>query len=91
VEVTSQTNEYEQLVAKERLILEATEVIHELMVKEGVSRAELARLLHTSRSNVTNMLDGRNMTLRTLAEVARVLGHRLRVEAEVEEPQEPIR
>lgn len=65
--------EYEQ----ERLVLWTTERISELMEQAGVSRAELARLLGTSRPHVTSLLSGgRNMTLRTLADICTALGHR---------------
>lgn len=71
--------EYEQ----ERLVLWTTERIAELMEQSGVSRAELARMLGTSRPNVTALLSGaRNMTLRTLADVCSVLGHRADVRLE---------
>lgn len=71
--------EYEQ----ERLVLWTTSRICELMEEAGVSRAELARLLGTSRANVTAMLSGsRNLTLRTLADVAFVLGSRAEIRME---------
>jgi transcriptional regulator with XRE-family HTH domain len=71
--------EYEQ----ERLVLWTTERISELMEQAGVSRAELARLLGTSRPNVTGLLSGeRNMTLRTLADLCSVLGHRADIRLE---------
>lgn len=71
--------EYEQ----ERLVLWTTERIAELMEQAGVSRAELARMLRTSRPNVTALLSGaRNMTLRTLADVCSVLGYRAEIRLE---------
>lgn len=66
--------EYSVLLAQQRLILEATELIVELLEKREVTRADLARKLGTSSGNITQLLDGRNMTLGTLAEVAHVLG-----------------
>ncbi|HEX8693457.1 MAG TPA: helix-turn-helix transcriptional regulator [Longimicrobium sp.] len=71
--------EYEQ----ERLVLWTTEQIAGLMEQAGVSRAELARMLGTSRANVTALLSGaRNMTLRTLAEVCHALGRRAEIRLE---------
>ncbi|HEX2078407.1 MAG TPA: helix-turn-helix transcriptional regulator [Longimicrobium sp.] len=71
--------EYEQ----ERLVLWTTERITELMEQSGVSRADLARMLGTSRPNVTALLSGaRNMTLRTLADLSCVLGYRADVRME---------
>jgi len=67
----------------ERLILEATELILELMEDENVTRTELAERLGKSKGHVSQLLNGdRNMTLRTLAEISYALGHRIRVNAE---------
>jgi transcriptional regulator with XRE-family HTH domain len=66
-------NELEQ----ERLILDVTEMICELMNEAGVSRAELAARLGTSKSHVTQLLAGnRNFTIRTLSDVLVALGSR---------------
>jgi len=71
--------EYEQ----ERLVLWTTERIAELMQQAGVSRADLARLLGTSRANVTGLMSGeRNMTLRTLADLCFALGYRAELRLE---------
>jgi transcriptional regulator with XRE-family HTH domain len=65
--------EYEQ----ERLVLWTTERIAEVMQQSELTRADLARLLGTSRANVTGLLSGeRNLTLRTLADVCFALGYR---------------
>jgi transcriptional regulator with XRE-family HTH domain len=71
--------EYEQ----ERLVLWTTERIAELMQQAAISRADLARLLGTSRANVTGLMSGeRNMTLRTLADVCFALGYRAELRLE---------
>ena len=68
--------EYQQ----ERLIVDATERICELMEIQGVSRAELAQRLKKSKSHVSQLLSGRtNMTLRTLSDVFSALGRSLQV------------
>ena len=64
----------------ERLILDSTEMLLELMEHEQVSRTELADLLGKTKGHVSQLLNGeRNMTLRTLAEVAHALGGRVAV------------
>jgi plasmid maintenance system antidote protein VapI len=54
---------------------EFTEDVCVLMEKQGVSRAELARRLGTSRAYVTKLLGGNaNFTLETMTKVAMALG-----------------
>lgn len=54
---------------------EFTEDVCRLMERQGVSRAELARRLGTSRAYVTKLLDGNaNFTLETMTKVAMALG-----------------
>lgn len=61
--------------ARETLIVDVSEQIHKEMERSGVSKADIARLFGCSRPNVGQLLDGRrNMTLRMLADIARVLG-----------------
>jgi transcriptional regulator with XRE-family HTH domain len=75
--------EYERLVAQEELILDATEAIVTLLDVQGVSRQELAERLGKSKGFVSQLLSGeRNMTLRTLSDLAFVLGRRFRLSAE---------
>jgi transcriptional regulator with XRE-family HTH domain len=72
-----------RLFEQERLILSATSRIYESMEAAEVSKADLARDLATSRANVTALLSGsRNMTLRTLADLASVLGQRVEISLE---------
>jgi transcriptional regulator with XRE-family HTH domain len=78
--------DFERLVAQEMLIESATEKLLELMEREGVSKAELARRIGKSRPFITQVMDGsRNMTLRTVADLAFALGHQLRL-GEAETP-----
>jgi len=71
------TPEYERLVAQETLIADATELICDVMERQGVSRLDLARRLGKSKGFVSQILTGeRNMTLRTFADVLFALGHR---------------
>ncbi|HVG10950.1 MAG TPA: helix-turn-helix transcriptional regulator [Thermoanaerobaculia bacterium] len=56
-------------------ISEFGEDVCRLMEEQGVSRAELARRLGTSRAYVTKLLGGNaNFTLQTMAKVAMALG-----------------
>jgi transcriptional regulator with XRE-family HTH domain len=75
--------EYERLLAEEALILDSTELISELMHEKGLTRAELAKLIGKTRAFVTQVLAGnRNMTLRTLADLAFALDARVNVVAQ---------
>ncbi len=72
--------ERKRIFEQEALAFQATEVISELMAAAGVTKAELARRLGTSRAFVTQTLSGsRNLTLHTLADVAFVLGSRISI------------
>jgi transcriptional regulator with XRE-family HTH domain len=74
--------EFDRLVEQESLILEATETICQLMEELGVTRAALAERTGTSKGYITQLLSGRrNMTLRTLADLAYALEHRLTFQA----------
>lgn len=56
-------------------IVEFTEDVCRLMDEQGISRAELARRLGTSRAYVTKLLGGNaNFTLETMTKVAMALG-----------------
>jgi len=75
-------NNYERLVAQESLVLEVTEEICRALESEEVTRKELAQRLGRSKGFVSQLLSGeRNMTLRTVADLATALGYRFRVEA----------
>jgi transcriptional regulator with XRE-family HTH domain len=73
---------YERLLNQEQLILEATELVHELLNATGATKADLAERLGTTRGYVTQVLNGtRNMTLRTLADLGFALGYRVTMSA----------
>ncbi len=81
--MTQKDAEYERLLAEERLILDATEMVASLMADTGISRAELAKRINKTRGFVTQVLAGdRNMTLRTLAAICYALGARVQVSAQ---------
>jgi antitoxin HicB len=58
----------------EDLLLAASCAIAEEMERQGLTKAALAGRMGRSRGHVTQLLSGRNLTLRTLAEVADALG-----------------
>lgn len=67
---------------QEGLILEATCTLYECMESSGLSKSKVAKRLGKTKAFVTQVLDGsRNMTLRTLADFARVTGYTLRITA----------
>ena len=70
--------EFARLMAHGDLIMEVTETICELLEKEGVSRKELADRLGKSKGFVSQLLNGgRNLTLRTVADILHVLGYKV--------------
>ena len=70
--------EFARLMAQGDLIMEVTETLCELLEKEKVSRKELADRLGKSKGFVSQLLNGgRNLTLRTVADILHVLGYRV--------------
>jgi transcriptional regulator with XRE-family HTH domain len=62
------------------LKVELCEQIYVIMEQEGITKAELARRLQTSRAYITKLLQGSaNLTLESLVKVARALGRKLSV------------
>ena len=83
IERQTASPESRRLYEEERLILWTTEAVAEAMARRGLTRAQLAEALGTSRPNVTQLLSGsRNMTLRTLAAVAHACGARADIQLE---------
>ena len=65
-------------MAQGDLIMEVTETLCELLEKEKISRKELADRLGKSKGFVSQLLNGgRNLTLRTVADILHVLGYRV--------------
>ena len=70
--------EFRKLLAQEELILEFTETICDLLEEENVSRKELANRLGKSKGFVSQLLNGgRNLTLRTVADILHVLEYKV--------------
>ncbi|UCC32746.1 MAG: helix-turn-helix transcriptional regulator [Phycisphaerales bacterium] len=73
-----QDKEMARLFAQEQLIEEAGELVAVTMQREGVSKADLARRIGTSKAHITQLLAGsRNMTLRTLGDLMHAMNHRV--------------
>ena len=69
-----------RIYEREALAFEASELISRLMEEQQLSKTDLARLVGTSKSHVTQLLSGsRNMTVHTLADLAFALGHKVEI------------
>jgi transcriptional regulator with XRE-family HTH domain len=89
IELDRNIERYRQFVEEERsspdywseaAAYELIREIEERMEQQGVSRAELARRLGTSKAYVTKVLGGNaNFTLTTMARLAQALGGRIQV------------
>jgi plasmid maintenance system antidote protein VapI len=72
-----------RLFQQERLAAEMTELMCRTMRECGVTRSQLAQLLHKSKGRVSQILNTEtNLTIRTVADVFTVLGKTLTVTAE---------
>ena len=66
---------------QEELILEVTEAIAKALEASGITQTELAARLGKTKGYVSQLMGGgRNLTLRTLADVADALGCRARIQ-----------
>ena len=78
--------EFRKLLAQEELILEVTETICNILEKEKISRKELADRLGKTKGFVSQLLNGgRNLTLRTVADILHVLGYKVSLTPHKEE------
>ena len=81
--------EVARLVVQGELIMEVTETLCELLEKENISRKELADRLGKSKGFVSQLLNGgRNLTLRTVADILHVLGYKVTLTPHKIEPKE---
>lgn len=70
--------EFARLMAQGDLIMEVTETLCQLLEKEKLSRKELADRLGKTKGFVSQLLNGgRNLTLRTVADILHVLGYKV--------------
>src|SRR5436305_15162894 len=83
---------YEQLLEEdprglrqEELILEATEALARALRSSGLTQSELAARLGKTKGFVSQVLGGgKNLTLRTLADVAGALGCKVQIQLRAE-------
>jgi transcriptional regulator with XRE-family HTH domain len=74
-------------VRQEELILEVTEAMARALRSSGLTQAELADRMGKSKGFVSQILGGgRNLTLRTLADVAGALGCKVQIQLKPEQP-----
>jgi transcriptional regulator with XRE-family HTH domain len=72
---------YDREIEVEALTMRLADVIQETLEAQGLSRADLARILGVSKAHITQTLSGqRNLTLKTVAEALHALDSRLKVE-----------
>jgi transcriptional regulator with XRE-family HTH domain len=68
--------EFARLMAQEDLIIDATENILEILNRENLSRSKLANIMGKTRGYISQRLNGRrNITLRSLSDIAYYLGY----------------
>lgn len=79
---------YDRLVRQEELILDVTERLTEALRETGVTKTELARRLGRTPGFVSQVFaGGRNLTLRTIADIATALALRPSLELTRRRPQ----
>lgn len=79
-----------RLVAQERLLLEASEAVVGALVDRGKTRKQLADLLGVRASEISQRLSGgRNLTLRSLAEMLDALDYEARIRVIDRQAMEP--
>jgi len=76
----NRTPERQRAFAQEGLLAQATEAIWCVMDAEGVRKVDLAQRIGCSKAHISMVLEGtRNMTLRTLSDIAAALGYEVEV------------
>jgi transcriptional regulator with XRE-family HTH domain len=81
--------ENRRLFEQERLLVEATELLSELMEKKKVSRKQLAQRIGKSKAFVTQLLRGNhNMTLRTVADLFDALDYQASLKCQPRDQQQ---
>ena len=72
-----------RLLREEELILDVTELLSSALEAKQMTKSELAEKLGKTKGFVTQVLSGnRNLTLRTIADIADALGYRVRMHKE---------
>jgi transcriptional regulator with XRE-family HTH domain len=82
LEANTKDPTFRSLLNEEDLVLEVTEKLYWMMQRAKLTKAQLAARLQRSPAFVTQILNGdRNMTLRTVADVARACGFTIKLRA----------
>jgi antitoxin component HigA of HigAB toxin-antitoxin module len=77
-----QDPELARLTQQEKLILDVTELVLEKMEDKDIAKSDLAGMLGTNKSHITQMLQGsRNMTLRTVSDIFFALDCKVKIDA----------
>lgn len=72
--------EFGRLMAQENFIMEVTETFCDILESENVKRNKLAELLGKTKGYVSQILGGgRNLTLRTMSDIAFILGYKINI------------
>ncbi|WP_419660734.1 hypothetical protein Dvar_11380 [Desulfosarcina variabilis str. Montpellier] len=72
--------EFERLMAQEDFIMEVTESFCDILQDENVKKNKLAVMLGKTKGYISQILGGgRNLTLRTMADIAFVLGYEIEI------------
>lgn len=80
-----------RLLRQEELILDVTCTLAEALDREGMMKTSLAQNLGRTKGFVSQLLaGGRNLTLRTIADMADALGYRVKVVLEKEHRNDEI-
>lgn len=80
------STEGRRLLKQEELILEVTEALSAAIEERGLTRSEVAKRLGKTKGFVSQLLaGGRNLTLRTVADIADAIGISLRLAVETPE------
>lgn len=73
--------EFERLMMQEDLIMDITEDFCELLDKEKINRSTLAKIMGKTKGYISQLLNGgRNLTLRSIADLAYYLGYSVSIQ-----------
>lgn len=70
-----------KLTCREEAYLEASEMLCRAMKRRRVSKAKLATAMGVSRGRVSQLLDGKNLTLATIQDALTAMGMKLQMKA----------
>jgi transcriptional regulator with XRE-family HTH domain len=72
--------EFARIMSQENLIMDVTENFCEILDKEGLNRTTLAKIMGKTRGYISQLLNGgKNITLRSLADIAYALGYHVNI------------